>query len=110
MAIVASVGGNSPLLAVREREAGFVVARWGEITPVRVYFFPNRALAGFETFLGTLEEAAGRSTPAPVLVMGDFNAKSAAWGSQVTNARGPALEDWAVALGVNVLNRGRAST
>ncbi|XP_026331257.1 uncharacterized protein LOC113238638 [Hyposmocoma kahamanoa] len=71
VAIVASPAGNSSPLAVK---------------------------AQFQAFLETLERAV-RAAPTPVLVMGDLNAKSAAWGSPVTNARGPELEDWAAALG-----------
>ncbi|XP_037299036.1 uncharacterized protein LOC119190706 [Manduca sexta] len=50
---------------------------------------PNRSLAEFESFLirlGTL--VVQSSQPRPVLVAGDFNAKSLAWGSSVTDARG----------------------
>ncbi|XP_075990257.1 uncharacterized protein LOC142985901 [Anticarsia gemmatalis] len=48
--------------------------------------------------------------PSPVLVAGDFNAKSVAWGSPATNARGQALEEWAVSLGLVLTNRGSVNT
>ncbi|XP_037294130.1 uncharacterized protein LOC119189191 [Manduca sexta] len=49
----------------------------------------KKSLAEFESFLirlGTL--VVQSSQPRPVLVAGDFNAKSLAWGSSVTDARG----------------------
>ncbi|XP_026331173.1 uncharacterized protein LOC113238563 [Hyposmocoma kahamanoa] len=110
VAIVASTAGNSHPLVVKERGSGFVAARWGEAILIGVYFSPNRSLAQFQAFLETLERAVRRAAPTPVLVLGDLNAKSAAWGSPVTNARGPVLEDWAAALGLVVLNWGHANT
>ncbi|XP_046976621.1 uncharacterized protein LOC124542774 [Vanessa cardui] len=40
----------------------------------------------------------------------DFNAKSTAWGSPVTDVRGEALEEWAVSLGLTPMNSGSEST
>ncbi|XP_026331797.1 uncharacterized protein LOC113239144, partial [Hyposmocoma kahamanoa] len=108
VAIVASAAG--PSLVVKERGAGYIMARWGEFTLVGVYFSPNLALARFEAFLETLERAVRRAAPTPVLLAGDLNAKSAAWGSPVANSRGPILVDWAAALGLCVLNRGQTHT
>ncbi|XP_071652698.1 uncharacterized protein [Temnothorax longispinosus] len=48
--------------------------------------------------------------PAQVMVAGDFNAKSALWGSPVTDRRGRILECWAASLGLVVLNRGGVQT
>ncbi|XP_026331368.1 uncharacterized protein LOC113238749, partial [Hyposmocoma kahamanoa] len=110
VAIVASTAGHSPPLVVKERGSGFVAARWGEVILIGVYFSPNRTLAQFQAFLETLERAVRRAAPTPVLVLGDFNAKSAAWGSPVTNTRGPELENWAAVLGLAILNRGHANT
>ncbi|XP_026327647.1 uncharacterized protein LOC113235940 [Hyposmocoma kahamanoa] len=110
VAIVASTDGNSPPLVVKERGLGFVAARWGEVILIGVYFSPNRSLAQFQAFLETLERTVRRAAPTRVLVLGDFNAKSAAWGSPVTNARGPELENWAAVLGLAILNRGHANT
>ncbi|XP_026325038.1 uncharacterized protein LOC113234028 [Hyposmocoma kahamanoa] len=85
--IAASTAGNSPSLVVKERGSGFVAAIWGEVILIGGYFSPNRSLAQFEAFLETPERAVRRAAPAPLLVMGDLNAKSAAWGSLVSNAR-----------------------
>lgn len=44
------------------------------------------------------------------MVLGDFNAKSTAWGSQRTDIRGQVLEQWAVETGLLLLNRGSVLT
>jgi len=50
------------------------------------------------------------SSPTPLLVAGDFNEWSPAWGSRLLGARGRVLEDWARTLGLEVINQGREST
>jgi len=45
----------------------------------------------------------------PLIVAGNFNAKSPAWGESRRNARGIILERWVNALGLHILNEGRAS-
>lgn len=52
----------------------------------------------------------GQTHLSSVLVAGDFNAKSSAWGSRVTDARGEALQEWAVSMGLEIMNRGSVST
>ncbi|XP_076246369.1 uncharacterized protein LOC143186571 [Calliopsis andreniformis] len=44
------------------------------------------------------------------LVLGDFNAKSTAWGCPRTDARGQTVLEWAAGVGLLLLNRGSAST
>ncbi|XP_026746894.1 uncharacterized protein LOC113508120 [Trichoplusia ni] len=68
------------------------------------------SLADFEGFLVELGAVVNRYHPRPVLVLGDLNAKSSAWGSPVTDSRGEALEEWAVTTGLVVLNRGSEYT
>lgn len=41
-----------------------------------------------------------------MLVLGNFNAKSSAWGSTVTDARGEELEEWSTSTGLILRNRG----
>lgn len=98
-----------PFTAVGKGE-GYVVAKWGELAVVGVYFSPNRSLAEFETYLDGVAAVIMRSLPGRVLVMGDLNAKSALWGFPVTNPKGEALVDWAAELGLICLNRGSAQT
>ncbi|OWR53447.1 reverse transcrpitase [Danaus plexippus plexippus] len=96
--------------SVVERGAGFVAARWGEVVVVSTYFSPNRSRADFESFLATVEGVILRVAPSPVLVAGDLNAWSRAWGSIRTNARGRVLESWVLSLGLQILNRGTTPT
>lgn len=40
----------------------------------------------------------------PLLVCGDFNARSVLWGSPTTNRRGELVERWSAALDIRLLN------
>jgi hypothetical protein len=77
---------------------------------VGVYFSPNSSRAELKKFLGEVETAIRRHLPRSVLVAGDLNAKSGAWGSPVTNAKGADVEEWVEGLNLLVLNRGCAPT
>ncbi|XP_046974308.1 uncharacterized protein LOC124540683 [Vanessa cardui] len=77
---------------------------------VAVYASPNRSLAEFEQLLVEVGALVGQYSPSPVIVAGDFNAKSTAWGSPATDARGEVLEEWAVSSGLTAINRGSEST
>jgi len=44
--------------------------------------------------------------PGKLIIAGDWNAKSNAWGA--TDARGEVLDDWITGLGLECINRGRA--
>lgn len=92
------------------RGHGWVAALVNGIVTIGAYFSPNRSLADFESFLVELGAVVGRSHPRPILLLGDLNAKSAAWGSPVTDPRGEVLEEWAITTGLAVLNRGSAYT
>ncbi|CAK1582411.1 unnamed protein product [Parnassius mnemosyne] len=92
------------------RGRGWVAAVSGGIVIVGAYFSPNKSLADFEGFLVELGAVVGRYHPRPVLVLGDLNAKSSAWGSPVTDPRGEVLEEWTVTTGLVVLNRGSEYT
>ncbi|KAJ0183263.1 hypothetical protein K1T71_001239 [Dendrolimus kikuchii] len=110
VALVSRSAAGSPSLANIMRGRGYAAATIGECVVVGVYFSPNRALAEFEAFLAELGTLTARILPHPIMVLGDFNAKSSAWGSRVTDARGEALEEWALETGLQVLNRGTALT
>nr|XP_049691667.1 uncharacterized protein LOC126053518 [Helicoverpa armigera]XP_049704749.1 uncharacterized protein LOC126056273 [Helicoverpa armigera]XP_049706070.1 uncharacterized protein LOC126056578 [Helicoverpa armigera] len=105
--LVAIIGGT---LTDPSRGRGWVAAVSGGIVIVGAYFSPNKSLADFEGFLVELGAVVGRHHPRPVLVLGDLNAKSSAWGSPVTDPRGEVLEEWAVTTGLVVLNRGSEYT
>ncbi|CAH2098002.1 unnamed protein product [Euphydryas editha] len=109
---VAIVKGNTtgPSLSLVERGSGYVVAACGEYVLVGTYFSPNRSLAEFEIFLDDVRAAVCRQSPRAVIVLGDFNAKSRAWGNPTTDARGRAVQAWALLSGLSLLNRGNANT
>jgi hypothetical protein len=111
VAMVTRSSTDSPPLSLLERGPGYVAAAWGDIALVGVYFSPNRPLSDFENFLGVLAAVAGRAARAGrVLVLGDFNAKSVAWGNPTTDARGLEVESWAASTGLSLLNRGTVHT
>lgn len=91
------------------RGQGYVAVGLGALTIVGVYFSPNRPLVEFETLLVRLTTIIGGAT-SPVIVAGDFNAKSSLWGSSATDARGRAVEEWLTSSGLVLANRGSAST
>ncbi|XP_037874346.1 uncharacterized protein LOC119630099 [Bombyx mori] len=102
--------GAPPRFDVVERGCGFVAVLWAEVFILGVYFSPNRTLAEFEVFLSELSRVVGRSHSQRILVLGDLNAKSLAWGSSRTCPRGRAVEEWLVGSGLLVLNRGAELT
>ncbi|KAA5557069.1 hypothetical protein F3G51_31980, partial [Pseudomonas aeruginosa] len=85
-----------PPLAMVTRGPGIVAVQLENIVVIGVYFSPNRPTVEFERFLDGLEVIARHLAPRSVILAGDFNAKSVAWGSPFTDARGRLLEEWAV--------------
>lgn len=92
------------------RGRGYVAAIWGKVMVVGVYFAPSISLVDMEDIILKLGSIVSSSRPRPVIVLGDFNAKSKAWGSPATNARGELVEDWAIEQGLILLNRGSVQT
>ncbi|XP_071652356.1 uncharacterized protein [Temnothorax longispinosus] len=91
---------------------GFVVVKWSRVYVAGVYISPNVDTASYERLLADLRDCVLRIPPArrEILVAGDFNAKSALWGSPATDRRGRILEAWTAGLGLVVLNTGTAQT
>ncbi|KAJ0177461.1 hypothetical protein K1T71_007470 [Dendrolimus kikuchii] len=110
VAIIVRTAAACPPLAGVVKGQGYVAATIGEMVVLGGYFSPNRRLADFEGWIEEVGTVVARSRPRPVLVLGDFNAKSVAWGSPRTCARGEALEEWAIEKGLVVLNRGSVHT
>lgn len=110
VAIYSNEFASCPPLTHLRSASGFVAAKWSGIIVVGVYFSPNKSLSEFEDFLGRLGTFLSQHLPCSVLLLGDFNAKSPAWGSPVTNARGEELEEWAALMGLIVANRGSVQT
>lgn len=89
---------------------GFVLARWGGILLVGVYFSPRFSTADLEDRLDAISRSVRAQRPAPIIIADDFNTHSKTWGSRRTNAKGRVVLNWAAALGLMCMNRGREST
>ncbi|XP_073966994.1 uncharacterized protein [Choristoneura fumiferana] len=109
VAVVVPAAGTQRI-SLKEKGAGYVAVKWGEVVVIGVYFSPNRPLREFEQFLGGLEPVVQRASPAQVVLMGDLNAKCAAWGCPITDQRGALLRDWAAMVGLVLQNQGTANT
>lgn len=107
---VAIFSGTGSPLFIKDRGPGFVATVWEGCAIVGVYFSPNRPLRDLESLLNTMGPVVRRLAPLPILVMGDFNAKSRAWGAAATDLRGSTVEEWAAELGLSLLNRGTVHT
>lgn len=88
---------------------GFVWIKTSTTHFISVYLSPNEGISAFRRKLanieGTISEFNGE-----VIVAGDFNAKSAEWGAELSDTRGNEVADFAARLDLTVLNNGYAST
>ncbi|XP_011859500.1 PREDICTED: uncharacterized protein LOC105556991 [Vollenhovia emeryi] len=89
---------------------GWVMVEWGPLLVVGVYFRPSLSRAELEERLEDLGTQIRASLPRPMLVAGDFNAKSALWGSRRPDCKGAEVEAWADRLGLHLMNTGSTST
>ncbi|XP_020297778.1 uncharacterized protein LOC109862204 [Pseudomyrmex gracilis] len=87
-----------------EKGEGFVACKWGELAIVGCYFSPTRPFHEFEEFLNGLERVIRRLQTCPLLVLGDFNAKSVTWGSPRTDVRERVLEECMAACSFATVN------
>ncbi|XP_025156223.1 uncharacterized protein LOC112588980 [Harpegnathos saltator] len=112
VAIVWKASNNSPPAKYVDRGRGFVVARWGVVTVVGVYLPPEKSLGlvEYKSRLQEMGDVIKRHLPGPVIVAGDFNAKSELWGSRRDDRRGEVTADWAVGLGLHIMNDGKKFT
>lgn len=87
----------------------WIKLRGGELM-LSCYFSPNRSLEEFHDFLNGLTSLTAMGKSRPVLVAGDFNAKSPEWGAPNWDRRGEELSDWAASVGLFVANVGSTPT
>ncbi|XP_076248031.1 uncharacterized protein LOC143187680 [Calliopsis andreniformis] len=78
---------------------GLVLASIGELVVGCAYISPNSSKEAFNKFLYDLHEATS-DIGHRIIIMGDFNCKSSAWGARVLDERGAALCEtlWACKL------------
>ncbi|XP_071581128.1 uncharacterized protein [Temnothorax nylanderi] len=101
---------RSPPCTRVEAGEGYVAVKWGPILVIAIYAPPRWDLVMFEGVLDAIDACIRRHPQSQVIVAGDFNAKSALWGSPRRNQRGSTLEEWAASLGLCLVNTGRKST
>jgi len=94
------------------RDEEFVSARLGGTTQVySCYVSPRYTLVQFQSFLQRLEASIrGLSDGAEVIIAGDFNARSAAWGDWETCSKGTELAAFADSFELMILNEGSEPT
>ena len=91
--------------------AAFVRAKVGRVSLYSVYLSPNDSREEFERDLDELDAQIRSERPSAVVIVGgDFNAKSHAWGSGIEDSRGSTLRDWAASLNLRVANVGSSPT
>ncbi|XP_032690640.1 uncharacterized protein LOC116853617 [Odontomachus brunneus] len=101
---------KSPRPKLIEAEEFLVALKWGALVVVALYAPPRWTGGDYEEHFNRVAVVIRRCAPHPVVVVGDFNAKSGAWGSPVTNHRGRLTEAWAASTGLHLLNEGSVST
>ena len=94
----------------RWRGKRFVAVDWGEIIVVSCYFPPSLRPDEFMRDLKELEVRLLEATGQPVIVVGDFNARSHAWDSGHPNRRGCLLMEWIAVMNLQIINDGLIPT
>ncbi|XP_076235118.1 uncharacterized protein LOC143179691 [Calliopsis andreniformis] len=107
---VAIIADGSAALCTFAHGRGYVAATYDGLAVVGIYAPPSAPLATFERLLDEVRDVVSRSPVSRTPVLGDFNAKSTAWGCPGTDARGETVLEWATGAGLLLLNRGSAST
>ncbi|XP_032690720.1 uncharacterized protein LOC116853670 [Odontomachus brunneus] len=101
---------ESPRPTLIVAEEFLVAVKWGALVVVALYAPPRWRRVDYEAHLDRVSGVIRRCAPHPVVVAGDFNAKSTAWGSPATSVRGRLTEGWAALMGLRILNEGSVST
>ncbi|XP_070530033.1 uncharacterized protein [Cardiocondyla obscurior] len=101
---------GAPPCAPIGRGRHFAAVHWGPFAVVGTYLPPSGSSTEYEEWLEEIGVCIGGLRPLPVVLAGDFNAWSTAWGSRLTNKRGKILEEWAASWDLVLLNKGKVST
>lgn len=108
-AAICVLNSNIIVKKVNEELEYFVVTQTKGLRIYSCYFSPSVEISEFITALDKLA-ADIRKSDTPVLIGGDFNAKSPEWGCDVLDRRGEAIGDMISCLGLICLNRGSSHT
>ncbi|XP_029154778.1 uncharacterized protein LOC114939856 [Nylanderia fulva] len=92
---------------LRKRRSATVI--FDEIVVTSCYISPNVNSHIFEKFLEDLYPRIP-DIQAEILIGGDFNAKSAHWGSRYSNRQGDLVMSWAASCGLVLVNSGNLPT
>ncbi|CAG4927182.1 unnamed protein product [Colias eurytheme] len=109
-AIVVTQAEGSPPIRAHMKGHGCVAVRLIDTVVIATYFSPNKTLPEFEAFLGEVGSLIQWGRPNKIIVAGDLNAKSVAWGSSASDARGDVLVEWLAAQNLVSLNQGTEHT
>lgn len=92
-----------------KKQQGYVRLKLKSMWIYCCYVSPNIDIGQYTEYINTLM-ADISSCPGEKIILGDLNAKSAEWGSPVTDNRGVILEEWLAELDMVVLNDGITPT
>ncbi|XP_011707931.1 PREDICTED: uncharacterized protein LOC105462776 [Wasmannia auropunctata] len=85
---------------------GYVMASWGKLIVVLCYFSPNKSINQFRAYLAEV----GNYLNHPLLILGDFNARSNIWDDTHPTVRGDTITTWASTLDFRLLNNNNEPT
>jgi len=85
---------------------GFCIVSWGAAYICSCYFSPNTTDEMFGDWLNNLGQVLSPYRNSPVLILGDFNARSRVWDLGTPNGKGDVLMEWMAGLDFVLLNRG----
>lgn len=88
---------------------GFVWVRFDSITLFSCYLTPSDSIGDFQRKLDEIEDNI-ISIQGPIIVAGDFNARSPEWGLQTANSRGRRIIQMTARTGFTVANIGNVPT
>lgn len=89
---------------------GFVAARCGDLVIVSCYLSPNIPIVEYSLAMQELSEVLRGVHPTPVLLAGDFNARSLMWGCHSTSNTAGYLWEVTDMLDLRLINRGDVPT